>query len=71
MSQRLTPKEVRQIVKLYHEGWGYRSISRIVGIREQRVENILNGTYYTNVTGGRVSNGKRPGKDLQIYNGRK
>ncbi len=58
---------VREIVKLYREGWGCRSIHRITGVAETSVRQILRGKNYKHITGGRVMNGKRPNQKLEYY----
>lgn len=67
MSRLLTKAEVKQILKLYQEGWGYRNIARIIGRKERAVENVLIGKTFTSITGGRVCNGKRKASELAIY----
>jgi len=63
----MSKSEVKEIVKLWNQGWGYRNIARIIGRSEKAVENVLLGKYHTDVTGGRICNGKRPAKQLAIY----
>ncbi|MEM8668767.1 MAG: helix-turn-helix domain-containing protein [Planctomycetota bacterium] len=63
----LSNNQVREILKLYQQGWGYRNIARIIGRSERSVENVLTGKTHRDVTGGRICNGKRPAKLLAIY----
>jgi len=63
----LSREEVLEVVALYHEGWGVRNIARKLELLERRVEKILNGTSYTQHTGGRIMKGNRPTSELAIY----
>ncbi len=67
----LNRTEVKQILAYYRDGWGYRNIARMMGIRERVVENVLTGRTYRSITGGRICNGQRPKKSLAIYSGEK
>lgn len=58
---------VKEIVKLYREGWGCISISRITGVPETSVRQILRGKNYKHITGGRVMKGRRPNRSLEFY----
>jgi len=60
-------KTVEEIVKLYREGWGCRSIFRITGVPETSVRQILRGKNYKHITGGRVMKGRRPNRNLRYY----
>lgn len=63
----MTKAQAKRIVELYHEGWGAKSISRMLELSEQSVENVLIGKNHRDVTGGRIMKGKRPGRKLAIY----
>lgn len=62
---RVTKERTVQVLRLFHEGWGQRSIHRITGISESTVVRILRGQHRYNQR--RFMRGKRPGKELQVY----
>lgn len=59
--------DVLEIVSLYRQGWGVINIAGQLGFDEYLVERVLTGQTYTKITGGRIMNGKRPTKELAIY----
>lgn len=63
----MTIDEVKQVVRLYNEGWGVINIARRLDANEKTVESILLGKRHASVTGGRIMHGKRPKEQLAIY----
>ena len=65
---RLTESEVRQVVALCRQGYGWRNVARRLGKPEETIRDIFRGRTWRSVTGGRLTpQGKRPGKQLAIY----
>lgn len=67
MRRSIKSETVKEIVKLYRDGWGCRSIFRITGVPETIVRQILRGKNYKHITGGRVMKGRRPNRSLEYY----
>ena len=69
MSHRsLTDDDVREIVALFHAGYGQRTIARLLVANEETVKSVLYGRTYREITGGRLTNGKRPRGQLRHPN---
>ena len=67
--KQLTRQEIKEIARLYRQGWGARNIARIIGKSEDTVVDVLRGrTAKTRrILGGRIMNGKRPAAQLEVY----
>lgn len=61
MRRKLTESEVREIIKLHRAKLGERNIARIIGKNEETVRNVLRGTTWRHITGGRLAKGRRKG----------
>ena len=73
-SRNFTDDDVREVVRLHNQGWGYRAICRRLNdagvlCTEASVRDILRGKTYTRITGGRLRRGKRPKDQLACYGG--
>ena len=55
----LKASDVYEIQRLHGEGLGERKISRVIGKNEETVRNVLRGTTWRHITGGRLARGKR------------
>ena len=64
-----TDDEVREVVRLYKSGLGVRCISHQVEMSESGVEQILEGRYRTDITGGRLLNGYRADRSAAAKRG--
>lgn len=62
----LTESDVCEIVRLYRAGYGQRRIARRIGNEhlENAVQLVLKGRTWKHITGGRLTTGIRPKREL-------
>lgn len=62
--------KIREIIALYHEGYGTKRIARRTGVPFYTVRDILMGRSRKEVTGGKTAGeGQRPRKELHYWSG--